>query len=293
MYKRKVAMLRKLYHTSNSMFDPQHGVRLYNVCSLIKEERELVKKMDWMVNRLEIMSHHSCLKQLIQLREDKRLNRERIIDGFIAGVGGSYPRGISSLTSYYTMLNIPDHEFVEADRYAACKICSFSKSRKDGYWENTSEVHYALYLGNTYGLSLRGALLDLKELVEQRPVKPTSKDIKVFRSLLDSLERSEPDETPGEFEKRLTAEKIMPRNKYVRRGILNSLAVVGAIPNACIKTNFDTWTDYEDMASQEEKLPNTKGRSDMEMPWAGWNGQLKVNWDVVNELFGQVEYSRY
>ncbi|GIN92677.1 hypothetical protein J6TS1_20590 [Siminovitchia terrae] len=41
------------------------------------------------------------------------------------------------------------------------------------------------------------------------------------------------------------------------------------------------------MASQEEKLQNTKGRSDMEMPWAAWNGELKINWDVTKELFGE------
>ncbi|WP_213587736.1 hypothetical protein [Paenibacillus sp. J2TS4] len=79
----------------------------------------------------------------------------------------------------------------------------------------------------------------------------------------------------------------MPKNKYVRRGILNSLAVTGVIPNLFVQTHFSTWTEFEYMASYEDKLPNTKGRSDMEMPWAAWNGELKINRDVTKELFGE------
>ncbi|MCR8844449.1 hypothetical protein NQ117_12210 [Paenibacillus sp. SC116] len=289
MDKKKMSLLKKLYHPTNSVFDREYGVSLYNAASLTSQERELLKEMNWMVNRLELIKHDSSVKELVHLRQDGRLYRERILNGFIAGVGGSYPRGLSPLLSYYTMKNIPEHEFVEADRYSACRICSFSKARKDGFWENASYLHYVLYLGNTYGSNPWGALLDLKELAEQHPVKPTKEDIKVFRNLLVSLDRSEPDETPGGFEKRLTAEKIMPKNKYVRRGILNSLAVIGVIPNAFVQTDFNKWTEFEYMVSQEEKLPNTKGRSDMEMPWAGWNGGLKINWDVTKELFGEIE----
>ncbi|RJE86294.1 hypothetical protein D3P07_19685 [Paenibacillus sp. 1011MAR3C5] len=186
------------------------------------------------------------------------------------------------------MQNIPEHEFQEGERYAACRVCSFSKDKKDGFWENASYLHYALYLGNAYGSNPWGALLDLKELAEQPPVKPTNEDIDVFRSLLGSLARSGPDETPGEFEKRLAAEKTMPKNKYVRRGIMNSLAIAGVIPNLLVQTDFGRWTGYEVMVNQEEKLTNTKGRSDMEMPWAAWSGELGMNGDVAKELSGDL-----
>lgn len=54
-----------------------------------------------------------------------------------------------------------------------------------------------------------------------------------------------------------------------------------------VEKHFSSWTEFEYMASQEEKLQNTKGRSDMEIPWAAWNGELKINWDVTKELFGE------
>ena len=287
MDKKKMSLLKKLYHLTHSEYNREREVSVYKEDSLTEPEKELLKEMNWPVNQLEWLTHDSCVKELIKLREDQRLTRERIADGFIAGIGGSYPRGLSPLVSFYTMQNIPEHEYLAADHYAACKICSFSDHMKDGFWENVSYLKYVLYLGNSYGSSPWGALLDLKDLAEQIPVKPTKEDIGVFRNLLASLSRSEPDETPGEYEKRLTSEKIMPKNTYVRRGILNSLAVTGVLPNVFVQTHFSAWTDFEDMVSHEKKLPNTRGRSDMEMPWAAWKGELKINWDVVEELFGE------
>lgn len=79
----------------------------------------------------------------------------------------------------------------------------------------------------------------------------------------------------------------MPNNKGVRRGILNSLAISGVIPNACIKNDFYTWTDFEEMVSHEGKLNNTQGRSDMEMPWAAWKGKLNIDRNVAKKLFGK------
>jgi len=286
MDKKKMAVLKKLYLATNYTYDREREVSLYQEDSLTDREKELLKEMNWPANQLEWLTHDSCVKELVKLRGDERLTRERIMDGFVAGIGGSYPRGLSPFISYYTMQNIPEHEFQKAERYAACRTCSFSKDKKDGFWENTSYLHYVLYLGNTYGSSPWGALLDLKELAGHPPVKPTNEDIEVFRSLLDSLARSGPDETPGEFEKRLAAEKLMPKNKYVRRGILKSLAIAGVIPNSLVQTYFHTWTNFDDMERQGEKLANTKGRSDMEMPWAAWSGELGVNWDAAKELFG-------
>ncbi|MGG4610311.1 hypothetical protein [Providencia sp. Me31A] len=37
--------------------------------------------------------------------------------------------------------------------------------------------------------------------------------------------------------------------------------------------------------SVESQLNNTKGRSDMEMPWAGWKGNLKINEEKLIEYF--------
>lgn len=287
MDKKSLHVLKKLYQPTNAEYDFERNVSLYKEDLLTESEKDVLKEMDWPVNQIKWFTHDSTVHELIQLRKDSRLNKERIIEAFIAGVGRSYPRGLSSLVSYYTMQNIPAHQFQEADKYAACRVCSFSKDKEDGFWENVSYLKYVLYLGNSYGSNPWGALIDLKEIAEQHPIKATREDIATLQNVLASLACSRDDETPGEYEKRLSSEKIMPKNKYVRRGILNSLAVVGVIPNTFLHNHFYTWTDFEIMVSQEGKLHNTRGRSDMEMPWAAWKGELKINWDLAKELFGE------
>lgn len=65
----------------------------------------------------------------------------------------------------------------------------------------------------------------------------------------------------------------------------------GVISNFFVQNHFSTWTKFESMVSHEKKLSNTKGRSDIGMPWAVWKGELTINWDVTKEHFGE-EYVR-
>ncbi|OPA72975.1 hypothetical protein BVG16_30910 [Paenibacillus selenitireducens] len=92
MDRKKMSLLKKLYHSINSVYDREREVRLYKEDSLTDQEKDLLKEMNWVVNQVELLSHDSCVKELVKLRQDRRLHRDRIIDGFIAGIGGSYPQ---------------------------------------------------------------------------------------------------------------------------------------------------------------------------------------------------------
>lgn len=63
--------------------------------------------------------------------------------------------------------------------------------------------------------------------------------------------------------------------------------MVGVLPNTILPLSPDHWTDMEDILNGELQLSNTKGRSDMQMPWAGWKGKLLVDWDKAHQLFGE------
>lgn len=91
------------------------------------------------------------------------------------------------------------------------------------------------------------------------------------------LRNSPENETPGQFEKRLKASKLIAGDRYTLRGILQSLALTGVIPNQFMTLSLSRWTDFGDIVITENQLKNTKGRSDMEMPWAGWKGNLRIN----------------
>lgn len=114
---------------------------------------------------------------------------------------------------------------------------------------------------------------------------PTEQDKAAFRQLLDMLRCAPEDETPGQFEKRLKTSKLIAGDRYTLRGILQSLALTGVIPNQFLALSLSQWTDFGDITIAENQLKNTKGRSDMEMPWAGWKGNLSIDAEKAAAYF--------
>lgn len=181
------------------------------------------------------------------------------------------------------MIHAHEHAYQQAEKFVACRVCGFQRDK----WEHISNMRYVMHLGYAYGTVPEGAYVDLVELATLEPVTPTDGDIATFRQLLKSLDLASEDETPGIFEKRLTASKLVPGNSGTRRGILISLAMAGVIPNTQLSLSLANWTGFDVMQEAAIQLNNTKGRSDMEMPWAGWMGGLRVDWDKAEQWFGQ------
>ncbi len=109
-----------------------------------------------------------------------------------------------------------EHEFVQAEHFVCCKTCGSHKDQ----WENLSQIRYAVHLGNIYGNSTTGAYADLTEmakLLEYSPVVPAETDIELFRQLIKLLDSTAIDETPGQFEQRLTSSRLLKGTAGTRR----------------------------------------------------------------------------
>nr|WP_314264280.1 hypothetical protein [uncultured Moellerella sp.] len=277
-------ILRKLYKYENGQYDGQRAVSIYQADTLSEKELALLAQVNWPLNSIECFSSHAnTLDKLYSLKQEASLTRQRCLDAFIAGVGGSYPRGRSVLSAFHKLHHLPSHDYQEKSQYACCWICSDKDELK---YINDSFFQYCLYYGNAYTSNPSYAYLNLKHLLTSDVVQPTENDKQVFNQLLDLLRGAAEDETPGRFEKRLAESKLLSGNKYTKRGILHSLALIGVIPNQFIPLSLDDWANFGDITSAEIQLNNTKGRSDMEMPWAGWKGSLKIDEEKVTAYFG-------
>ncbi|KOY16395.1 hypothetical protein [Paenibacillus xylanivorans] len=287
MDKKCMRVLKKLYLHSNGEYDREREVMIYQADTLTLAEQDLLTTQVWIANDLEMIHHDDITQQLIAFQQNERLSWSTIAQAFVAGVGGSYPRGISTLASYHRMIHSQMHAYEETERFLACRICGFSHS--DEGWKNLSNIRYSLHLGYDYSGTSVGAYADLTEfitLLEKGPIIPTPEDITTFNQLLHMLDQAEDEETPGKFEKRLTAEKLVKGHAGIRRSILQALSRVGVLPNQVLSLSPEHWINNEEILNGEFQLNNTKGRSDMEMPWAGWQGKLGVNWGNARKLFG-------
>lgn len=277
-------ILRKLYKYENSQYDPKRQVSLYNLDILSEKQQILLSDINWQPNIIEkFVDHADIIAKLHSLKNNPLLTQKRCLDAFVAGVGGSYLRGRSVLGAFHKLQNLPFHDYEEKTQYACCWICSDHNKQK---YINDSYFQYCLYYGNSYTGNPSYAYLNLKHLLTVEPIKPTQTDKEAFKQLLNLLRNAPQDETPGKFEKRLNESKLISGDKYTKRGLLHSLALIGVIPNSFISLSLNNWVDFGDITSAENQLNNTKGRSDMEMPWAGWKGHLKINEEKVAAYFG-------
>ncbi|MFS0868342.1 hypothetical protein [Paenibacillus xylanilyticus] len=289
MDKKSMKVLKKLYLHSNGEYDREREVMIYQTDTLTAAEQDLLITHGWVPNDLELISHDEIIHKLITLQQNEHLSWSAVTNAFVAGVGGSFPRGITTLGSYHMMIHMQEHSYEQAERFLSCKFCGFSHSNES--WENLSSIRHALHQGYDYSGTSLGAYTDLTELAslfEQGTVTPSDEDVHTFNQLLRSLDQAESDESPGKYEKRLTAEKLVKGHGGIRRSILQSLSRVGILPNQVLSLGANHWTNIEELQNAELLLSNTKGRSDMEMPWAGWQGKLGVDWDKARKLFGDV-----
>ncbi|QDH20183.1 hypothetical protein [Saccharibacillus brassicae] len=283
-YKKRVALFKKLYAYDNGTYDPQLGASLYDESVLSADEQAFMAEIGWTANELVTLEHDRLIEAIAELGRDERLNEDRLAGEFVAAVGGSYRRGANGPVSLRFARLAPPHEYRRARKLLACGVCGHSEHAL-GRPITLSRIRESLWLGYSWH-SPEGIYADLSERVDLPPVMPTAEDADALKRLLEALSRAEPDETPGKLEKRLSAEKVLRGNGGTRRSLLDVLAWLGVIPNMGLDMERGVWTDYEDIIEAGMEFDTTQGRSDLEMPWAGWRGRLGVDWERAKTCFG-------
>lgn len=283
MDKQLKRVLRKLYYYENSYYG-ENRETFYSEAILSERERTVLLEHNWKTNEIAYFDgHDDILEKLISLKQHPLLDESYIVKAFIAGVGGSFLRGRSALSAWHCCNTASHHIYYEKPEYVCCWICG-EKDKKVVI--NDSESQYIMHLGNAFASSPAYAYLNLKYLLEQPAISPTTDDIKIFSKLFELLRTAPIDETPGKCEKRLKEAKFLPAAPHIR-GILHSLAIVGVLPNQFINLSNNSFENWGDIIICGKQLKNTGGRSDMEMPWAGWHGSLKIDEEKAKELFGE------
>lgn len=228
---------------------------------------------------VEGWTHDMVVAHLHMVRE--RLAAETITGAFIAGVGGSSPRGLQPLISYAFARHLPAHA-ATGTRHL-CETCAILKAAKVDRTARLVRCH----LGFLWNELPTEWVVDLEELAMIGPPQPTDADHATFRALLEAIAEAPVECTPGQLEKELARRKVLPhtRDKYQRYGILEALAEVGVLPNPLIPPSWDRFVPLDERLSASSHLKGN-ARSDIVLPFGAWRGALGVDWTRAEALFG-------
>ena len=274
-------ILKSVYKNENKKYDAKTSTYSFVMPVHIKpQDIEYLKSQNVEINSVEKFSHDIAVERLADAASDKRLSLERVAKAFIAGVGGSYQRGLQPLISYCFAKHLLPHKF--AGTHKVCSLCGVEKTE----WKNVRYEIFRLYWGYAWNELPLTYLIDLEEFIEQTEVNPTQQDIEIFNTLLDAISNAPSDETPSQLEKRIAKEKIIPKvDKYRRYGILEALSEVGAIPNSIQAPSIERFISQEECWVNSEKLKSSL-RSDIILPYGAWRGNLGVDHKRAKEIFG-------
>jgi hypothetical protein len=248
------------------------------------EDVELLASLGIALDEVRTFEHDTAVTRLRSALSE--LTPEEVGRGFVASLSGSWLRGVQPFATYHRMRLLPAHTHVPGfmSQCAECGLGTrddqdalslFARCYLGGFGTNTSL--YAAYM-----------VFDLEEYLSQRSTwpSPSERDFGVLRSLLVTAAGLPADATPGALEKRLAAQRTLPKtNKHRRAVILDALASAGILPNTRCASPSDAWLSHHDWC---EASGDTRAHlhSDIDWPLAAWRGRLGVDWARAQALLG-------
>jgi hypothetical protein len=278
MDKKIIDILNKIYWYENGFYNSELDRHEHKIPETVSTtDIQLLEQSGFEPNNFETFGHDDAIKRFLNLKANKKLTEEFAKAMFYKGVTGEYIRGRQTLTSYIFLKNLPEHKFTGKHN---CDICSM---REIETIDKTGQL-FSYHLGAVWNEMPLHFLIELEEIVKMEKPVITETDKTFLDNLLDFINQTEKDETPGKLEKRLAKNKTLPKtSKYSRYGILQTLAMCGILPNKLVVPDYDGFTNF-----RERCAIKLKGsiRSDIVLPLAGWRGEYGVDYKKYKEIFG-------
>jgi hypothetical protein len=242
-----------------------------------KAELAAVRREGWAPGKVVRVKHDEAVRRL--RAAVRSVDSKAILDGFVAGVGGSFVRGRQPLVSYAYAKNLETHSGEYDPGYSTCKVCGIEKVEEN----DPADDAVRWWGGAVWNEGPGNYFADLEEFARLEPPKATSADRSAFHALLRHVADAPEGCTPGQLEKSIASAKIVPESsKYARYGMLEALAEVGVLPNALISPSWDRFVTRTEVWAASRKVRGAP-RSDIVLPFGAWRGG--VDWKRAKSLF--------
>ena len=259
-----IKILNKVYHHTNTDYGNSFlGKTTYKTAFLSEEQKNILKENNLIPNEIKEHTHDSLLNDFLILKKNKKLTIAFAKSLFIKGLTGESPRFRQTLISFLYLQKVTKHKYTPTKKHSNCSVCKLPEKT---IMDSTHEL-YTNYLGHSWNEFPKSYVSELEDILQYPMPKITKEDKDHLVKLLLSIKNADENETPGQLEKRIGKEKLLPKtDKYKRYGILQTLAILEILPS-------------------QMALDNQPARSDIVLPLAGWKGKLGVNLKKAIEIF--------
>ncbi|WP_370409029.1 hypothetical protein [Tenacibaculum dicentrarchi] len=259
-----IGILKKVYHHTNSDYETDYGdIVGYKTDFITENQWEILNRNNLTPNKIETYTHDSLVSEFLKLKTNKKLTFEFSKSLFLKGLTGEFPRYRQTLISYLYLQDIKKHNYTSSKEYSGCTICCLPEKTTEDITHNL----FTYYLGHSWNESPKDFVSELEDILQYQKPEINDNDKQNLIKLLVSINNASENETPGQLEKRIGKEKLLPKtDKYKRYGILQTLAILEILPS-------------------RKELDNQPSRSDIVLPLAGWKGKLGVNFEKAEEIF--------
>ncbi|GAB3617764.1 hypothetical protein GCM10027416_23210 [Okibacterium endophyticum] len=192
------------------------------------------------------------------------LSSDAVLSAFVAGIGGSAPRGRQTIISYAWARHLRGAPRGE-DGVPNCGLEPIERV-------DVTDQLVRLACGWAWNELPAHYLPDLEAAVAEGLPRATGDDRERVRALLDVIASQPAGTTPGALEKELTRARLLVRtDKYQRYGILIGLTELGVLPNPVLPPSYDRFVPTAERHRAEQHVRGGP-RSDITLPLAAWRG---------------------
>lgn len=238
-----------------------------------KEDFEYAKSKGLMFDRI-IIDHDELGIELKNIYE--KINKQKVVEFFIASLSSRQLEYRSFLSSYAIARVFKKHQF-QSKNNLICNNCGIYNSGKTEYDLNVLNFEKIKWGGVRFS-NIEYALFDLKQLVNQKNVKPTEQDYQILTEIKNVIINLPAEERPRQLEKKLS--KVFKSNVNERENILNILGICGILETDEQKGFYNNFIRY----NEREDRPVNK--TDWSYPVDWWQGKFGINEEVWKYYFG-------
>ncbi|MDR2109631.1 MAG: hypothetical protein LBP28_09290, partial [Coriobacteriales bacterium] len=226
-------------------------------------------------------THDECINEILEIIE--KISMEKVSQAFLSSLSNKRLDWRSSIASYFIAKQLTKHTYskeVSGHGYNengeinyTSYTCGICRDLKYGIIGNEKYIDNDLNVLNFERIKWGGVchgdllytLFDLRMFCTEEISEPTDEDIKIFKNILETIEKSKPDDYPGTLEKRLSA--CIKSTKNERKMLIEIMA--------CIEILQPGSYDRQNRGKNDWKYIEF------------WRGEDKYNKNIVNKYFGK------